>query len=71
MEPPPLVTVPPSRITRVPVPWPPTTTLPAFDQLEPAPDTVTVPTPLAKFPIAPNESANVPPDWIASIPVPD
>ena len=44
-EPPPLFTVPPSWI--VGACWPPTTTLPAFDQLEPAPVTVTVPSPVA------------------------
>ena len=69
-EPPPLFTVPPSWIVRVPVPRPPTTTLPAFDQLEPAPVTVTVPSPPGRLPTVPKESANVPPVWIVSIPVP-
>ena len=47
-EPPPLLlTAPPSWIVSVPVPWPPITMFPAFDQLEPAPVTVTVPRPPA------------------------
>jgi hypothetical protein len=52
------------------VPKPPTTTPPALDQLEPDPVTVTVPTPPGRLPIVPKESANVPPFWIVSIPVP-
>ena len=52
------------------MPWPPTTTPPAFDQLEPAPVTVTVPSPPGRLPIVPKELANVPPVWIVSIPVP-
>ena len=52
------------------MPWPPTTTPPAFDQLEPAPVTVTVPSPPGKLPTVPKELANVPPVWIVSIPVP-
>ena len=51
------------------MPWPPTTMPPAFDQLEPGPVTVTVPTPPGRLPIVPKESANVPPLWIVSIPV--
>ena len=66
----PLFTVPWSLIIRVPVPSPPITTPPAFDQLEFNPVTVTVPTPPGKSPTVPKESANVPPCWIASIPVP-
>src|ERR1700722_49525 len=54
----------------MPVPRPPTTTLPAVDQLEPAPVTVTVPTPPGRLPTVPKESANVPPFWIVSVPVP-
>ena len=52
------------------MPWPPTTMSPAFDQLEPGPVTITVPTPPDRLPIVPKESANVPPVWIVSIPVP-
>src|ERR1700722_13604191 len=54
----------------VPVPWPPTTMFPAFAQLDPAPVPVPVPPPPGRLPIAPDESANVPPLWIVSIPVP-
>jgi len=43
--------------------------VPAVDQLEAAPVTVTVPTPPGRLPIVPKESANVPPFWIVSIPV--
>ena len=43
---------------------------PAFDQLEPAPVTVTVPRPPARLPMAPKLSANAPPPWIVSTPVP-
>ena len=43
---------------------------PAFDQLEPAPVTVTVPRPPARLPMAPKLSAKAPPPWIVSIPVP-
>ena len=51
--PPPLFTVPPSWMVSVPVPRPPTTTVPAFVQLEPAPVTVTVPSPPGRLPINP------------------
>ena len=59
-EPPPLFTVPPSWIVSVPVPRPPTTTLPAFDQLEPAPVTVTVPSPPGKLPTVPRGIGSCP-----------
>ena len=59
-EPPPLLTVPPSWIVSMPVPWPPTTTLPAFDQLDPAPLTVTVPSPPGRLPMVPKEVAQCP-----------
>ena len=70
-EPPPLLNVAPSSIKRVPVDWPPTTRLPEFDQLVPAPVTVTVPKPPGKLPIVllPN-MANVPGDWMTSTPCP-
>ena len=42
---------------------------PAFDQLEPAPVTVTVGPP-ARLPMAPKLSADAPPPWIVSTPVP-
>src|SRR6476620_9796008 len=54
----------------MPVPWPPTTTLPAVNQLEPAPVTNTVPSPPGRLPTVPKELFNVPPVWIVSIPVP-
>ena len=62
--------VPPSWMVSVPVPNPPTTMPPAFDQLAPAPVTVTVPTPPGRSPTVPNELAKVPPFWIVSVPVP-
>jgi hypothetical protein len=55
---------------KVPVPWPPTTTELTFVQLEPAPVTVTVPSPPGRLPIVANPLTNVPPVWIVSIPVP-
>ena len=60
MEPPALFTVPPSWIVRVPVPRPPTTTLPAFDQLEPPPVTVTVPSPPGQIADRPERIAQCP-----------
>ncbi len=41
--PPPLFTVPPSSMVSVPAPKPPTTMVPVFVHVEPAPDTVAVP----------------------------
>ena len=69
-EPPPLFTVPPFWIVRVPMPWPPATMLPATDQLEPGSVTVTAPVEPGKLPIAAKELINVPPVRIVSIPVP-
>ena len=43
--PPPLFTTPPFWMVSVPVPKPPTTRVPMFVHVEPAPDTVTVPMP--------------------------
>ena len=66
-----LVTVPPSWIVRVPMPWPPTTRVELFCHLEPASVTVTVPCPPGRLPTVPMEKlVNVPPVWIVSIPVP-
>ncbi len=70
-EPPPeLFTVPPFWMVSVPVPKPPTTTLPMLVHVAPAPDTITVPCEPGKLPTAPLKSVNVPPVWITSIPVP-
>jgi hypothetical protein len=41
-----------------------------FVQVEPAPDTITVPCEPGKFPTAPLTSVNVPPFWMTSDPVP-
>ena len=68
--PPPLFTIPPFWMVSVPAPRPPTTSVPTFVHLEPAPETVTVPCPPGKLPINPPISVNVPPFWITSIPVP-
>src|SRR6476619_2822602 len=54
----------------MPTPWPPTTTVPALDQLEPAPVTVTVPDPPVRLPTNPAEVFSVPPAWIVSVPIP-
>ena len=54
----------------MPAPRPPTTRVPTFVHLEPAPETVTVPCPPGKLPINPPISVNVPPFWITSIPIP-
>ena len=55
----------------VPVPALPTVRVPLLCQLEPAPVTVTVPSPPAKLPTVPPETINVPPVWIVSDPVLD
>ena len=58
--PPPLFTVPPFWMVSVPVPRPPTTTLPVFVQVEPAPVTVTVPSAPGKLPTAPEDIGHCP-----------
>src|SRR5579863_5801864 len=61
---------PPFSIISVPAPRPPTTMASTFVQLEPAPVTVTAPTPPGRLPIVPNSSTSVPPFWIVSVPAP-
>jgi hypothetical protein len=70
-EPPPLLfTVPPFWMVSVPVPKPPTTMVPVFVHVEPAPDTVAVPREPGRSPTNPPKSVNVPPFWTTSIPIP-
>ena len=68
--PPPLFTVPPFWMVSVPLPKPPTTMVPVFVHVEPAPDTIAVPREPGKSPTNPPKSVNVPPFWTRSIPIP-
>ena len=71
-EPPPLLfTVPPFWMVSVPVPKPPTTSVPMFVHVEPAPDTVTVPCEPSKLPIDPERNRSTSRRFgLTSIPVP-
>ena len=70
--PPPLFTVPPFWMVSVPVPEAPTWMVPLFVHVEPAPDTVTVPSEPGELPTnPPRVLATVPPFSMVSLPVPE